>query len=144
MSEDIDVLKDEEKEKLTLEASDFDLEKAERHGRVEKQRSNDHWVGGLILIGIGVVFLLANTTNIYINNWWALFILIPGVAKLAKSARHFRDDGRFSERARGSFTWGLILTLVAFTFIFNWSWGLIWPAFLIIFGLGALLSGVLD
>jgi len=84
MSEDIDVLKDEEKEKLTLEASDFDLEKAERHGRVKKHDSNDHWVGGLILIGIGVVFLLANTTNIYINTRWELFNLIPGVAKFDK------------------------------------------------------------
>lgn len=144
MSDDIDVLKDEEKEKLILDESDFEVDMTASNGRITTRKRNDNWVGGMILIGIGVVFLLANTTNIYINNWWALFILFPGVAKLVGSMRHYKDDGRFSDRVRGEFTWGLILCLVAGTFLFNWSWGLIWPVFIIIFGVGALLTGLLD
>jgi len=38
----------------------------------------------------------------------------------------------------------MILFFVAAVFLFGWSWGAVWPFFLIIAGLGALLSGLLD
>ena len=51
MSEDIDILKDEEKEKLILEEGDFEVESPGKNGHICKRKSNDHWVGGMILIG---------------------------------------------------------------------------------------------
>jgi hypothetical protein len=136
MSDEIEMLKEAEKEKAF---SDDEGTAEECTGKF-----GGHWTGGLILIGMGVLFLLINNTTLEVDNWWALFILWPGVVNLGQAAKHYGRDGRFSGRVRHAFTWGLILTVVACTFFFNWSWGLVWPVFLIIFGLGALLSGVLD
>lgn len=142
MSDDIDVLKDEEKEKLlTVESDDLAVKSSNEVSTYGG--NNNNWVGGLILIGIGATFLLSNVFDFYIDNWWAFFILVPGVVKVGKAFQHSRDNGRFADCSRAELTWGLILILVAFTFLFNWSWGLIWPVFLIIFGMGALLSGLL-
>ncbi len=142
MSDDIDFLKDEEKEKLILEDADFKVGE-QAYGRVTC-KSHNYWAGGLVLISIGVIFLLTNSGVFYLQNWWALFILYPAIMKLGQAIQSYRRDGRFSHRVRGAFTGGLILTVVASTFLFNWNWGSIWPLFLVIIGLGAVLSGVLD
>ncbi len=139
MSDDIEILKETEKEKLTISEGEFVPDQCD-----SEDNSVSHWTGGLILIGIGVIFLLANTTGFVIRNWWPIFILVPGVVNLANAMRNYQRDGRFSERVRQPFTWGLVLTVVACTFFFSWSWGAIWPVFLIIFGIGTLLAGLLS
>jgi hypothetical protein len=101
------------------------------------------WIGGGALIGIGLVFLLQNITSISFGNWWTIFILIPAVASLGQAWRLYRQQGRISAAVRGPLTGGLILLLVAVIFLFNLDWGKVWPLFLIIIGLGALLSGLL-
>ena len=53
-------------------------------------------------------------------------------------------DGRLSNEARGSLIGSLILFFITAVFIFGWSWGAIWPVFLIIGGIGALLSGLFN
>lgn len=148
MSDDIKRLKDEEKEDFIY--IDIDKEDAitvsddsETPPRRKKNR-NDKWVGGVILIGIGLVFLLQNIASFAFHNWWALFILIPGIASLVNAWQNYHEDGRFSERARGPFIGGLILIFITSIFIFGWNWGTVWPVFLIIGGFAALLKGVLD
>ncbi|MCP4358377.1 MAG: MFS transporter [Chloroflexi bacterium] len=136
MSEDIDTLKESEKEKMIFSEDDF--APAESH---EEEDCGNNWTGGLVLIGIGAAFLFINITHLSFN-WWILFILIPGVVKLVNGAKYYQRDGRFSDRVRNDFVWGLILILVAGTFLFGFGWGMVWPVFLIIFGLGALLTGV--
>jgi uncharacterized membrane protein HdeD (DUF308 family) len=123
------------------------LKEAEKENKEEKRapdRSNQNWVVGLVLILIGAIFLFANVTDFYLDNWWALFILIPAVSNFANAWRHHQRHGRFTKTVRGSVTGGLILTVVAFTFLFDWDWGLIWPVFLIIGGMGLLLGGWLE
>ena len=148
MSDEINRLKEEEKENviyieddelLTVDTID------EKSLTVEerKERSNN-WVGGAILIAIGSIFLLQNITSFTFNNWWALFILIPGFGSLINAWQNYNEDGRFSERARGPFIGGLILTFIASIFLFGWDWGTVWPIFLIIGGFGALMKGLLD
>jgi hypothetical protein len=44
---------------------------------------------------------------------------------------------------RGTLTGGLMLLLVTIIFLFNLDWGKVWPLFLIIIGLGALLTGLI-
>jgi hypothetical protein len=105
---------------------------------------NMAWVPGLVMIGIGVIFLLNNFTNFHLNNWWALFILIPAFATLGNFWRAYRGAGRLNHDARGSLIGSMILFFVAAVFLFGWSWGAVWPFFLIIAGLGALLSGLFD
>ncbi|HMT21292.1 MAG TPA: hypothetical protein PKE20_08625 [Promineifilum sp.] len=101
------------------------------------------WVPGLILIGIGAFFLLRNFTDFRLDNWWALFILIPAFGSFGNFARVYGREGALNGEARGSLIGGLILTFIAATFLFGWDWGVVWPIFLVIGGIGALLSGLL-
>ena len=121
-----------------------ELKDAEQADEAAHDGQNMAWVPGLVLIGIGVVFLLNNFTNFHLNNWWALFILIPAFATLGNFWRAYRGAGRVNHDARGSLIGAMILFFVAAVFLFGWSWGAVWPFFLIIAGLGALLSGLFD
>ncbi len=121
-----------------------DLKDAEQTEAVQHNGPNMAWLPGLVLIGIGVIFLLNNLTDFELHNWWALFILIPAFASLGNFWRVYRGTGRFGNDARGSLIGAIILFFVAAVFLFGWSWGAVWPFFLIIAGLGALLSGLFD
>ena len=96
-------------------------------------------VGGIVLIGLGVIFLLQNYGWFYIGNWWALFILI-GTAGAWGSAWHaYQNNGqRITTAVAGAFIGGLFPLTVALIFLFDWNWGAIWPVFLILAGLSAL------
>lgn len=130
MSDEISDLKNAEKE-----------QSESRQDAPAQRRWENNWIGGIVLIAIGVIFLLSNLTNFYINNWWALFILIPAVANFGNAWRNYQAHGHLSRSARGSLTGGIILTLIASAFLFNLDWGLIWPLFLIVGGLSAVLGG---
>lgn len=119
-----------------------ELKDAEK--RPVKEERNRNWVAGVVLITIGLFFLVSNLTGFTIDNWWALFILIPAISNFSRAWQSYQNDGRFSRAVRGSLTGGLILTLIASAFLFNLDWGLIWPLFLIIGGLAALLGGWFD
>jgi hypothetical protein len=137
MSDDIDSLKEAEKEK------EYDYEyEADSPFQAGHNRAN--WIPGVILIAIGVIFLFTNLTGFHLNNWWALFILIPAVKNFGSAWGSYQRHGRFTKSARGSITGGLILTLVASAFLFSLDWGLVWPFFLIIGGVAALFNGWFD
>ncbi len=126
-----------------------DLKKLEHEAgdevKIDAAEKDDHggaWVPGLILIGIGVYFLLTNFTDFELHNWWALFILIPAFGSLGKFMSDYRRAGRIGGDARGALISGLILLFVAAIFLFGLNWGTVWPVFIIIAGLGALLSGL--
>ena len=101
------------------------------------------WLGGAVLILIGVIFLLQNISGFSLNNWWALFILIPALASLGTAWRAYQAHGRLTAAVRAPLFGGLILLLVAALFLFNLDWGRFWPFFLIIAGLGALASALI-
>lgn len=135
MSEDIERLKEEEKEASAVHEEPV---VATRRGH------GPHWGAGIALIVLGVVFLLSNVTGFHLNNWWALFILIPAFGSFNEAWRNYQRHGRFTRSSRNSLLWGIIISLVAFTFLLNLDWGLIWPVFLIIGGLGALMGAWFD
>ncbi len=135
MSDTIDSLKEAEKE--VMENGHQPLNEY-RPRRVRRHKGNI--TGGLILIGIGTFFLLSQLTGFYIHNWWALFILIPAVAKLNEAWQSYRADGRIHEETRGALFGGILLTMVAAFFLLNLSWNLFWPLVLIMLGIGALLN----
>ena len=140
MTDEIKEIKDEEKEKLDAgqEQPANKPAAANGHGR------RNAWIPGLILIGLGLVFLVSNVTGFYFQNWWALFILIPGIASFANAWNAYREDGRWSKRARGGLVGGSIICLVAIIFLFNLDFGKIWPAFLILIGVNILFGGWFD
>jgi multidrug transporter EmrE-like cation transporter len=109
----------------------------------DTRRKNTAWIGGAVLIVIGIVFLLQNISGINLGNWWALFILIPALGSLATAWRIYRTHGRLTSAARGPLVGGVILLLVAAIFLFNLDWGKVWPLFLIIAGVGALATSLL-
>jgi len=96
-------------------------------------------ISGLVLIGLGVIFLLQNYGLFYIGNWWALFILI-GTAGAWGSAWHiYQNNGkRITPAVTGTFIGGLFPLAIALIFLFDLNWGTMWPVFLIIAGLSVM------
>ncbi len=112
-------------------------ERAERHG--------DHgytWVGGIVLILLGGIFLLRNTGLIEsFDNWWALFMLIPAVGSFAAAWRIYQQSGnQWTSAATGSLIGGLVLCSISAMFLFGLDIGMWWPLFLIIGGVATLLG----
>ena len=140
MSDDFTKLKDEEKEKL----DSAHQEVGQSDAATPRAPGKNTWIPGFILIGLGLIFLISNVTGFQLDNWWALFILLPGAVNLVNAWNAYREDGRITRRVRGSLIGGLLISLIAFIFLFNLDWGNVWPVFLILGGFALLLSGWLD
>jgi hypothetical protein len=147
MSDDFSQLKDEEKEKL-IEIEKDDLNAPPTYSPSSETTSspsrNNSWMAGVILIAIGLVFLATNLGGFALNNWWALFILIPAAFTFGNAYSDYKENGRLTKKGRGDLTGGLILSLIGCTFLLDWDWGKIWPLFLIIGGISALLGSWSD
>ncbi len=108
-------------------------------------RRGGGWLGGAVLILLGVIFLLANTGIFSLKNWWALLILIPALGAFAGAWNGYQDSGgRLTAGVRGSLFGGLILVLITAVFLFDLSslfW--LWPALLILAGVGLLVNAMI-
>lgn len=103
------------------------------------------WVGGVILIAMGLFLLLQNLTGFTLNNWWALFILIPAVGALGRAWKRYQDaGGRLTAEARSALFGGVILILVAAIFLFGWSWSLFGPILLLLLGISLLANSLIE
>ena len=94
------------------------------------------------LIGVGAIFLLRNYAGLEIGNWWALFILIPALGAFAAAWSAWRA-GMHPAAVSGPLVGGLFLTTVAAIFLLDLQWSRIWPVFLILGGIGALLPSLI-
>jgi hypothetical protein len=102
------------------------------------------WIGGAALILLGLLLLGQNLKIVTLQNWWALFILLPAIGAFGASWRLIQEaDGHFTMRARSAALIGLVLVLVAGMFLFNLSWTLLGPALLILAGVGLFISALL-
>ena len=116
----------------------------EDHER-NRDKNGMPWIGGVVLIIVGVVFLLRQVSGFELNNWWALFILIPAVGSFGSAWRAYQNAGRkFTSTVRGSLIGGLMMMLIAAIFLFNLNWALFFPAILILSGIGLLASSFLQ
>jgi hypothetical protein len=126
----------------------------ERRRRMEERRAAraaggpnaaGAWIVGAILIILGLVFLVQNLGGmILLNNWWALFILIPAVGAFGAAWRTYQAaGGHLTLPARGSLVVGLILLLVTAIFLLNLSWTLLGPIVIILAGIGLLLNVII-
>jgi hypothetical protein len=100
-------------------------------------------MAGLILIVLGGMFLMRNTGtfDIPLQNWWALFILIPAVGALDTGLRMYRSAGNvLTAPARGSLLVGLVLTFVTVSFLFGLDWSYFGPILIILVGVGILFT----
>ena len=123
---------------------------AARHQRREERRAargagnGGAWVGGVVLIVLGIVFLLQNTGAFSLENWWALFILIPALGAFGRARSNYQDaGGRLTAAVRSALMGGVVLTVVAAAFLFNLNWGLLGPVLILLAGIGLLINGLL-
>lgn len=96
---------------------------------------------GIALIVIGGLFLLdtLNIVPIHFYNWWAIFIMVPGINFLITAFQRYQQDREFSEPVHRAGFRGALLILVALTFFLNFDWGIMFSIFLIGAGLYLLL-----
>ncbi len=108
-------------------------------------RRGGGWFGGAVLILLGLIFLLENFGIFPIRNWWALFILIPAFGAFAAAWNRYQDSGgQLTAAVRGSLFGGLILVLITAIFLFDLGslvW--LWPALLILAGVGLLVNATI-
>ncbi|MEM7113054.1 MAG: hypothetical protein AAF614_11520 [Chloroflexota bacterium] len=140
--DDLNKLKDAEKEALKIEESHV----VTPNGTVKAvAKSNDSNFGlGLLLIGVGTAFFLTRFVGFAIHNWWALFILIPACSQFCEAWKTYQQNGRLGHSGRSALTGGLFISLVASAFLFSISWNFVWPFFLILGGISAILGGWFD
>jgi hypothetical protein len=109
--------------------------------RLHRQQHPSAWGSGVVLIGVGVIFLLVNAGLLpTIGNWWALFLLIPAVVLMMNAWARYRTDGAFTRSVAAMLTGALFPLVVAAIFLFNLDWGKLWPVFIIVAGVSTLLS----
>lgn len=126
---------------MTNQSSSSDDYCFERRAR----RAGAPWAGGLILIVIGGILLLQNL-NIaipYLQNWWALFILIPAAGSFGNAYSAFRYAGVLDARGRGALIGGFFLTALAFGLLFGISFSYFLPVMLILGGVTLLINTML-
>jgi peptidoglycan/LPS O-acetylase OafA/YrhL len=118
---------------------------ARREARAQRRGGRSGaWIGGAVLILIGLVLLLQNMGIGYLTNWWALFILIPALVTLAAAWNSYRANGRLTQRGAGLLAGGVLVTILAVVLLFNVNLGSLgWPVLLIVGGLILLGAGLL-
>lgn len=115
---------------------------APESGVSKRASGNYSWVGGVILIVLGIVFM-AQQFGFMTGNWWAAFIYIAAFANFGNMIRSWRKDGRFTSSATGSLVGGLVLTTIASIFMFNLRMDYAWPSILIAIGIGIVTGSLL-
>ena len=120
-----------------------DKESQEKESSSEKKKHKDDplsgMTGGLILILLGVLFLLANMDYISWGGWWQYFLMGLGVilileAIIRSASPSYRKD------ITGKLIGGFVLIFIGGSFVIGWSnW---WPLILIAVGAGILLSSL--
>ena len=108
---------------------------------VKQHNKNHNLFVGVVLIAVGIFFLLSNMFDIYLDNWWALFILIPAFFAFSDAYKLYeKNDRQMSRQIRGRIIGGIIPLTVALIFLLQLDWGSVWPVFIIIVGVGMLLG----
>ncbi|KAA3657437.1 MAG: hypothetical protein DWQ10_13265 [Calditrichaeota bacterium] len=91
---------------------------------------------GVVLIGVGLIFLFNNYFDFYLDNWWALFILIPAFIAFNEAWKLYKQNGQiFTREVKNRIIGGIFPLVVALVFLLNIDWGTIWPIFIIIIGI---------
>jgi len=97
-----------------------------------------------VIILLGIIFLLQNMGLVVLGNWWALLLLVPAAGAFFGAWNGYRrTGGHFPPETRGALIGGLVLTVLAVFFLFELDWARLWPVFIIVGGIAALLGAVL-
>jgi hypothetical protein len=122
--------------------SSFSDRLEERRQRRHERRGGE-WMWGILLILLAGILFLQNMKIYIVNNWWALFILLPALGSFATAWRVSREAGRFNARARSALIICVVLVLVAAMFLFSLNWTILGPVLLALAGIGLIVNGML-
>jgi hypothetical protein len=112
--------------------------------QARRRSGSSGWVGGAILILLGLIFLFQNFGALRFANWWALFILIPAIGSFASAWNSYQSSGgHLTAAARGSLIGGFVLVLITLAFLFSVNVSIYWPIFLVLGGLALLVNAIL-
>lgn len=124
-----------------------DLPPNERPPRRDSRLSGPA-LGGAVLIVLGLYFLLQtfgvlDFFSFWRFNVWALFLLIPAAILAYNAWQTYQANGEQINREVRSKAIGAILLGLLFVGLFwKLDWSLLWPVFLIVGGLAALLGAL--
>jgi len=90
---------------------------------------------GLLLIAVGAFMLLREFGGLRLHNWWALFILIPGLLSLWSAFEAFLRQRALTRAVRGGLIGACYPVAVALIFLLDLSWADWWPVFVLLPGL---------
>ncbi|MGZ3701164.1 MAG: hypothetical protein ACXWSD_05245, partial [Bdellovibrionota bacterium] len=88
--------------------------------------------GGLIMVGLGCLFLAKGSGVPVPENWWAFFVLLPAIPYLARAWADF-SRGEVSAAFR-PFLKAMMFVAISAAFLLNLDWERVWPVFLIFAG----------
>ncbi|MBT3251895.1 MAG: hypothetical protein HN729_12775 [Candidatus Marinimicrobia bacterium] len=100
----------------------------------DSKKENRYWTGALLVL-LGIYLLLEKSGYIpELENWWALFIVLPGLATIGSAYKSLMDEGIITRRIIDRIASGVTIMFVGCVMLFGWQWSRIWPVFLIIIG----------
>src|SRR5580704_15125333 len=106
-------------------------ERDERHAHM--WRPGGSWLVGIILIGLGAIFLAQNFGYPLPNNWWALFLLLPAFASFATAwSMYQRNGSQLTPPVTSALLTGVFLVLLSGVFLLGIDLGKFWPLILIV------------
>ena len=117
------------------------MRREERQQRRDVRWQGGPWIGGVILIVLGAIFLLRNYGFPVPENWWAVFLFLPAAAALTTAWSIYQRDGRMTSGAIGAAIGGLVLAVLGISFLAGFDWSRLWPVILIALGIGVLVGG---
>lgn len=129
-----------------VNSNTYDRHEERRQRRAERRalRGGSGWMGGVMIILLGLILLAQNMNLFVLQNWWALFILLPAVGSFTAAWRMVNAaEGHFNRYARSAIISGVIFTLAAGMFLFNLNWPLWGPVLLVLVGLGLLVNALI-
>lgn len=98
-------------------------------------QDNGRAIGGIVLIGLGAIFLLAQVTGFDFGAIWPLFVIIPGTIFLAIALRG-QDEKTAGFIFPGTIITGTGLILAYQNFTGHWeSWAYIWALYPVMVGM---------
>lgn len=117
------------------------VDEQQKNNESKSSAYRDRAIFGVILIAIGIIFMLRNIEVVELDNWWALFILIPTIVAFANGWKLYQENGKqMSRQVRSRIIGGLFPLAVAVIFLLGLDFGNLWPVFIILAGIAVMLS----
>jgi hypothetical protein len=130
--------------RLAAVSNDRFVDSVETRGIRPDQRLARHrgsWVGGLALIAVGALFLLNNSAAWQVpQSAWALPLLIAAAGGAFAALRMWRSGSASTAGAIYTASAAALVAFIAVVLLFDLSWHQLWPLFLVIPGIAAVLA----